>query len=146
MQAPHHCSWHSLSYDSWGDLGEKVKVSPEARSALGQALSGAYIVATSKPIHNDKDDPPCIRAKREYEAILSPVKGTFLNTSIHGGEDNPVPMEFDVNADGPKLRVATKDAATPAKSLLRSSAAAAIPSGLGFPSRPVTPVKPAGFA
>ncbi len=146
MQTSHHCSWHSLSYDSWGDLGEKAKVSPDARKALGQALSGAYIVATSKPIKNDKDDPPCIRAKREYEAILSPVNGIFLNTSLHGGEDDPVPMEFDVNPDGPKLRAVVEDAATSAKSLLRTSTAAAIPPGIGFPPRPVTPVKPAGFA
>ncbi|WP_198912127.1 ComEC/Rec2 family competence protein [Acetobacter conturbans] len=147
MQAPHHCSWHSLSYDSWGDLGEKAKVSPDARKALGQALSGAYIVATSKPIKNDKDDPPCIRAKREYEAILSSVNGVFLNTSLHGGEDDPVPMEFDVNATGPKLRAVVKQAATSARSLLRTSTAATIPpAGIGFPPRPVTPVKPAGFA
>src|SRR2546427_2506447 len=24
MQAPHHCSWHSLSYDSWSDYREKA--------------------------------------------------------------------------------------------------------------------------
>jgi hypothetical protein len=149
LQSPHHCSWHSLSWDSWGDLGEKAKVSKDARSALGQARAGAYIVATSKPIQDDEDDPPCIRAKREYEAILAPVKGTFVNTSLHGGKDNPVPMEFDVTADGPKLREPQKGAATDARksaSLLRSPATASMPAGLGFPPRPVTPTKPAGFA
>jgi hypothetical protein len=147
LQTPHHCSWHSLSYDSWGDLGEKAKVSKDARSALGQAHSGAYIVASSKPIKDDEDDPPCIRAKREYEAILGPVKGTFVNTSLHGGADDPVPMEFEVTANGPKLLEPKKDANTKArKSLLRSPTAASTTAGLGFPPRPVTPSKPAGFA
>ena len=26
LQAPHHCSWHSLSWDSWSEKGEKAKV------------------------------------------------------------------------------------------------------------------------
>ena len=149
LQAPHHCSWHSLSWDSWGDLGEKAKVSKDARNALGQARSGAYIVATSKPIQDDKDDPPCIRAKREYEAILAPVRGTFVNTSHHGGKDNPVPMEFEVTANGPKLLEPRKDPNNEARKsagLLRSPTAASIPAGIGFPPRPVTPTKPAGFA
>jgi hypothetical protein len=143
LQSPHHCSWHSLSHDSWSDKGEDAKVSKDARSALGQAKSGAFIIASSKPIKDDKDDPPCIRAKREYESILSPVKGQFLNTAVHGGKDEPVPMEFDVTASGPVLReVAQK--AQKAATLLRAPAAA--PAGLTFPPRPVKPVKPAGFA
>jgi hypothetical protein len=145
LQTPHHCSWHSLSYDSWSDLGEKAKVAPAARKALGQALKGAFIVATSKPIRDDKNDPPCIRAKREFESILAPVGGKFVNTSIHGSESNPLPMEFEVTANGPSLRPAKAD--TPkSDSLLRPATAAAVPSGLGFPPRPVTPTKPSGFA
>ncbi len=35
--APHHCSWHSLSHDSWSDYGENAEVSEGARSALAQA-------------------------------------------------------------------------------------------------------------
>ena len=26
LLSPHHCSWHSLSYDSWGDWGEEAEV------------------------------------------------------------------------------------------------------------------------
>ena len=143
LQSPHHCSWHSLSHDSWSDKGEDAKVSKDARSALGQAKKGAFIIACSKPIKDDKDDPPCIRAKREYESILRPVEGQFLNTALHGGKDDPVPMEFDVTASGPVLReVAEK--AQKAATLLRAPAIA--PAGLTFPPRPVKPVKPAGLA
>lgn len=31
---PHHCSWHSLSWDSWSDCGEDAEVSEDARNAL----------------------------------------------------------------------------------------------------------------
>jgi len=148
MQAPHHCSWHSLSYDSWGDKGEKAQLSKDARSALGQARDGAFIVASSKVIQDDKDDPPCIRAKREYESILTPVKGTFLNTATYGSESDPIPMEFEVTANGPVLKSNQKNTGDAKKSwtMLRAPTAAVAPVGLGFPARPVKPTKPAGFA
>jgi hypothetical protein len=28
MQTPHHCSWHTLSYDSWSEKREKGEVDP----------------------------------------------------------------------------------------------------------------------
>lgn len=77
LLAPHHCSWHTLSYDSWSKKGKDAKVSEGARNALGQALQGATIVSSSKTIKDDDRDPPCIRAKREYESILRPVDGWF---------------------------------------------------------------------
>jgi hypothetical protein len=149
MLVPHHCSWRSLSYDSWSDLGESAKVSKDARSALGQAKSSAFIVASSKEIEDDEDDPPCIRAKREYESILKPVNGTFLNTALHGSESDPTPLEFEVTVNGPVVRAARKETADDlrkASSLLRAPTAATVPTGLAFPPRPVKPTKPAGFA
>ena len=65
LLAPHHCSWHSLSHDSWSKKGADGEVSANARDALGQARSGATIVASSKPIKDDDSDPPCIGAKQE---------------------------------------------------------------------------------
>lgn len=80
MQAPHHCSWHSLSEDSWSDCGEKAKLDTDARKALSQTRDGAIIVASCKPIADDDIDPPCIRAKREYVAIVDEAKGEFYCT------------------------------------------------------------------
>ena len=51
LQTPHHCSWHSLSYDSWSDLGEDAEVCEDARNALSQARSGATIVSSLSLIH-----------------------------------------------------------------------------------------------
>lgn len=103
LQVPHHCSWHSLSYDSWSDLREDAEVCEPARSALGQALAGAYIVASSGPIKDDDCDPPCIRAKREYEAIAKLAGGLFRCVGEHPSETAPDVMEFEITPNGPRL-------------------------------------------
>ncbi|TBN14871.1 metallohydrolase [Agrobacterium cavarae] len=95
--APHHCSWHSLSWDSWSDFGEDAEVSEDARSALGQPMPGALIIASSKEIKDDDSDPPCIRAEREYRSILKPVNGKFTCLGEHVGD---APLEFEITSSG----------------------------------------------
>lgn len=114
LETPHHCSWHSLSWDSWSKMGEKVQVSEKARKALGQARSGAYIIATSKVITDDDSDPPCIRAQREYKAIAKEVGGQFKNTAIHPSSADPVPMVFAIGAGGVSLESTQKASRTAA--------------------------------
>lgn len=104
LLAPHHCSWHSLSYDSWSELGEDAEVSPAARKALSQTRKGAVIVASSNPIKDDDNDPPCIRAKREYEDIAKDASGSFKCVGQYPTEKNPETMEFEIGADGPRLK------------------------------------------
>lgn len=112
LQAPHHCSWRSMSRDSWSDKGENVQVSEAARNALAQARSGATIVASSKPIKDEDCDPPCIRAKREYESILDEVSGKFRCTGEHPSADKPGLLSLKFGKDGHQL--ATKVAASAA--------------------------------
>lgn len=100
MQAPHHCSWHSLSYDSWSDYGEEAKLDADARKALSQTRDGAVIVASCKPIADDDSDPPCIRAKREYVAIVDEAKGEFYCTGEYPSEKSVEPLVFTVTAQG----------------------------------------------
>jgi hypothetical protein len=95
--APHHCSWHSLSWDSWSVWGEDAEVSSDAREALGQARGGAMIIASSNPILDDKNDPPCIRARREYKAIVKAAKGEFVCVSDGSGD---APLELEVTDGG----------------------------------------------
>lgn len=104
LLAPHHCSWHSLSWDSWSKNGEDAEVSPDARSALGQANDGAKILASSKEILDDENDPPCIRAKREYEAIVKDAKGEFRCIADGAGDD---PYELEVTSGGVKPKAKT---------------------------------------
>lgn len=101
LLTPHHCSWHSLSYDSWSKRGEDAKVCQDARDALGQARSGAKFIASSKTITDDDADPPCIRAKREYEAMAKDVKGEFICL----GDGGPEPLTFEIEVSGLKEKI-----------------------------------------
>ena len=103
LLVPHHCSWHSLSYDSWSDLGEEAEVSEEAFQALSQARDGATIVASSEPIKDNDNDPPCIRAKREYEEIAKEVSGEFRCVGEYPNEENPEVMVFEISINGVRL-------------------------------------------
>lgn len=106
LQAPHHCSWHSLSWDSWSKKGEDAAVSPDARSALSQASAGAMVVASSKRILDDMNDPPCIRAKREYEEILAVVGGKFICTGEHPQHWAQSPLDLQVSCGSFRVRKA----------------------------------------
>lgn len=112
--APHHCSWHSLSWDSWSQLGNAAKVSLQAREALGQAELAATILASSMTIQDDANDPPCIRAKREYQEILKTSSGTFTCLADEAG-DEPVDLEVSRWGTRPsRRRIATGVAASSA--------------------------------
>ena len=104
LQAPHHCSWHSLSHDSWSEKGEDADVSEDARNALSRTRNGATIVASSVPIKDDDHDPPCIRAKREYLSILRPVHGDFRCVGEWPSADSPDVMDFEIGAHGHRLK------------------------------------------
>ena len=109
LQTPHHCSWHSLSYDSWSENGEDAEVCENARNALSQTRKGAVIVATCKAIKDDENDPPCIRAAREYEAIAATAKGTFK--CVGEPEKKPAILEFEIGKSGPRLKTKVMAAA-----------------------------------
>ncbi|MEE5105362.1 metallohydrolase [Pseudomonas alliivorans] len=119
LLAPHHCSWHTLSWDSWSGKGEDARVSQAARNALGQAKQGATIVSSSKKIVDDFNDPPCIRAKREYRSILRPVDGWFACTEENGSKGV---FELESASDGTVIKAAVAVAAA-----ATSAAAAAAP-------------------
>jgi len=104
LQAPHHCSWHSLSYDSWSKRGEDAKVCADARNALSQTRRGAAVIFSSDPIKDDDNDPPCIRAKREYVAIVKDAGGSVLCVGEHPNEKKPETVEFEVGQHGPRLK------------------------------------------
>jgi len=104
MLTPHHCSWHTLSNDSWSDKGEDAQVSEDAKQALGQARSGAIVIASSKPISDDDSDPPCVRAKREYMAITKNVGGRFLCVGELPSTEKPGVLEIEITSDGVRVK------------------------------------------
>ena len=112
LQTPHHCSWHSLSYDSWSDMGEDAKVCQDARNALSRTRDGATIVASSNPIKDDHRDPPCMRAKREYVNIANDAGGEFRCVGTWPNEKSPDVMDFEIGAHGHRLKSKSLSAAT----------------------------------
>jgi hypothetical protein len=101
LLTPHHCSWHSLSYDSWSE-DENPQVNQDAKLALSQARDGAFIVSSSKPIKDDKNDPPCWGAKMEYLTILESGNDKFYCTGEHPNEEAPEPLTFKISKEGPQ--------------------------------------------
>ena len=112
LQAPHHCSWHSLSYDSWSQMGEDAKVCEAARNALSQIRKGAIVVASSKTIDPDDSDPPCDRAKREYISIVDGKSDRFICVAdVWEVEERALEYEITANGITKTLKSAAKAAA-----------------------------------
>lgn len=103
MQAPHHCSWHTLSHESWSGAkkeGKTAKPSAEALEALGYALDGAIIISSSNSIKDDDNDPPSSAAKEEYLKILEDANGSFKCVADNIKDDENVPLEIEITSAG----------------------------------------------
>ncbi|WP_139442692.1 hypothetical protein [Aeromonas veronii] len=101
LLAPHHCSWHTLSHESWEKSEGKAKPSDDALKALNKTKPGAYIVASSGKINNDYNDPPCYGAKKEYMKIVThdDCKGSFkcVDDVKVKGENVPLKLRLATN-------------------------------------------------
>jgi hypothetical protein len=107
LQAPHHCSWHSLSHDSLSEKGNNAEVSDKAVEAIGNAKNKAFIISSSNSIKDDQNDPPAYRAKIEYENILDNVSGSFKCVDDHKKSGKNIPLVIEINGNGLKLIPAT---------------------------------------
>ncbi|MDR1896524.1 MAG: hypothetical protein LBR10_07030 [Prevotellaceae bacterium] len=101
LYAPHHCSWHSLSYDSQSK-DENPQICEDAKNALSQKRIGSFIVSQSKIISNNDDDPPSVAAKKEYQKIVGDSQ--FICTNEYPGKEEPEPLEFYLTPSGPQKR------------------------------------------
>ena len=122
LQTPHHCSWHSLSYDSYSTYGEDAEVCEDARSALAQTRKGAVIVASCEHIDPEDADPPSDRAKREYITIVDDKAERFVCVADIW-EDEAQPLKFNIGSSG--VIKAVKNAARAAVGALGIGATAA---------------------
>lgn len=101
-----------MSYDSWSELRENGEVSEEALNALSQARDGVTIVASSNPVEDDDNDPPCIGAKRVYEGVAKNAAGSFECVGEQPSESSPGVLEFEIGAHGSRLKTALMAAPT----------------------------------
>lgn len=128
LQTPHHCSWRSLSFDRWSEMGEEVKVDSDARDALDQARDGAMIISSSKPIKKDDSDPPHERAKREYVSIVGDDADRFMCTMEHWDDKGQL-IEFEVKSSGTVKKTAAASTLAAAALGIGGTAAQARPHG-----------------
>ncbi|WP_310991233.1 hypothetical protein [Aequorivita marina] len=120
FQTPHHCSWTFFNDTPYKDSDRDIdNTEPKQTSIdiLNYSLTGAKIVATSKKIVDNKDNPPHYPARTEYvDAVGS---NNFKNTQKFY-DDFKKPIVFEIDNYG---------------ATLKKSVAAAISSGLNQPSR-----------
>ncbi len=94
--SPHHCSWSFFNDRPQNENSTPIGTSLEA---LDYKRSGAQVIASSKKIVDDKDNPPHYEAKTEYEKKVGSTK--FLNTSTYNIVNKiPQPIIFEITSLG----------------------------------------------
>ena len=98
LLAPHHCSWHAVSNeDSHTGYADSI-----IEDFLEESKDEAFIVASSKPIKRNDDNPPSYRAKNVYLKHLSDNE-RFKCTSEYPSSDDPKPLKFKITGQGLSL-------------------------------------------
>lgn len=99
LLAPHHCSWHSLS---WGSAEDKnAKVSVKAKGSLSNANAGAYIILSCKSNDDEGEKSKKVgraRARPVYEGIVG--KAQVICTGEHAIDGKLAPIVFELTVHG----------------------------------------------
>ena len=95
--APHHCSWSFFNDTPQKEHPEPVKTSWEV---LDYKRGTARVIASSKEIKNNEDNPPHYKAKEQYAKKVK--EENFLNTAtaFKNGK-TPQPIVFEITPQGP---------------------------------------------
>lgn len=95
--APHHCSWSFFNETPQKENPEPAKSSLQI---LDYKRGVAKVIASSKEILNNEDNPPHYKAKEQY---VKKVKDeNFLNTATANKKGKtPQPIIFDITTQGP---------------------------------------------
>lgn len=97
LQTPHHCSWYTFSDCSYE---QDKTASNKVIDLLERKREGAQIIASSKPVKDNDDDPPSYPAKQEYVGIVG--RDNFLCTGEYPTADEPKPLIFSLTENGPR--------------------------------------------
>lgn len=95
--APHHCSW---SFFNDTPQSENDEPRDTSLKLLDYRRAGAKVIASSKEILNNDDNPPHYEAKVEYVSKVGSLN--FLNTAIEPSKKQPLPIVFEITASGVK--------------------------------------------
>ncbi len=107
FQATHHCSWTFFNDTPQKDNTEPVATSLEV---LDYKRGTAKVVASSKEIEDNDDNPPSYAAKKQY--VKKVGKDNFFNTETYLKKGNtPQPIVFEVTKQGPMFPKKTEGSA-----------------------------------
>ena len=95
--ACHHCSWTFFNDTKQEEHPIPIETSLEM---LGYGRKGAKVIASSKVIINNTDNPPHYQAKQQYIKKLA-TTSDFLNTAVEPTESAPEPIIFEITTNGP---------------------------------------------
>jgi len=95
--SPHHCSW---SFFNDVPYAENKVPQQTSLDILDKHRAGAFVMASSKPIKDDDDNPPHYPAKQEYVKVVGSSK--FYCCGEHPSEDKPEPLVFRMTKNGPQ--------------------------------------------
>jgi hypothetical protein len=90
--APHHCSW---SFFNDRPQAENPEPKDSSLKVLDYKRNNAKIIALSKEIIDNEDNPPHYQAKQQY--LKKVLKTEFLNTAIEPSKKCPEPIIFEIN-------------------------------------------------
>lgn len=109
FQTPHHCSWSFFNDTPYKDIERGIDNSKPKQTSidiLNYKLSGAKIIATSKKIENNDDNPPHYKAKDEYVKIVA--DNNFYNTEEFYNTYK-LPIVFGIDDNGATLLKRAKE-------------------------------------
>lgn len=98
FMAPHHCSWtyfNDVPYEE-GKTDEPVESSKNL--IKDHKMDGALIIASSKQIKDDDDNPPHYPAKKEYVKLIGSDK--FISLAVEPDAKKPKPVVYEVTSTG----------------------------------------------
>jgi hypothetical protein len=94
--SPHHCSWSFFNERPQAENSSPIKTSLEV---LDYKRNNAKVIASSKTILDDEDNPPHFEAKSEY--VKKVANTNFLNTTTYNVVGKiPQPIIFEVTSQG----------------------------------------------
>lgn len=133
LLTPHHCSWHTLSHDSFSDV-DNPQISADAKSALSKTRQGATIISSSEEIKDNDNDPPNYQAMKEYESIVDDANGTFQCLADYKPSKGRAPevLTYKLTNSGPQEDTKdTKSSSGSAQKTARTAATGTLFTGVG---------------
>ena len=98
LLSPHHCSWSFFNDVPYSDPEENKVPKDSSLKILDFLKPGASVIASSKVIKNNDDNPPHYQAKKQY--LKKVAESEFLNTAVEPNEKQPEPIVIEVTSSG----------------------------------------------